>query len=91
MKRAVALLGFVMSAVLAGLPRAGADECYKTDSQVYSCTDPAFPQCGYNPARNEWLCLARDEVMCSSTAASWYCPAGQYCNGDGSTEPKCRQ
>ena len=76
--------------VVTGASSAAADECYRTDSQVFSCSEPAFPQCGFNPARNEWLCLARDEVMCSSTAASWYCPAGQYCNGDGTTAPKCR-
>ena len=79
-----------LSSELAATSGAKADECYRTDTQVYSCNDPAFPKCSFNPARSEWVCLARNATPCGSTVATWSCPAGKLCTGDGSTTPQCR-
>ncbi len=79
-----------LSRELAGLSGAKAEECYTANTQVYSCNDPAFPKCSLNPARSEWVCLAQNATPCGTTAATWSCPAGQLCTGDGTTTPQCR-
>jgi hypothetical protein len=83
----VTLTGAVFCAVLlVGLPQAFADKC--TDK--LACNDPASPRCAFNPSRSEWKCIPRNAVFCAAPTRSYYCQAGQNCNGDGSTQPACR-
>jgi hypothetical protein len=90
MRLIFALFGLFVTVILASSLPAKADECYRTDSQIYSCSDPAFPRCGYNPSRNEWLCLADNQKICAGRALTWACASNEDCNGDGSAAPYCR-
>ena len=89
MKHAFLFVAVALVAVPMGPSSIRANECYRTDAQVYSCDDPAFPICGFNPSRNEWLCIATDQILCAAIALTYPCPANQRCNGDGSAPPYC--
>lgn len=54
-----------------------------------SCDDPAFPQCVFNPSRNESTCCGPNQTGCASPYRTYCCPPGRSCYGDGSSAPYC--
>jgi hypothetical protein len=52
----------------------------------YVCDDPAFPQLLCNYIRCETLCIPARANGCISEYATWYCPEGHDCRGDGSRD-----
>jgi hypothetical protein len=89
----VVLLLALLSMSVAGLSPALADQCTpRTQTSTgLSCKDPAFPKCQFNPARQEWKCIGRNNVACGSPYLTWNCNPGWNCNGDGRTQPLCRR
>ena len=56
-------------------------------AQSCSCGDsdcecpPDFPQCVFNPARQESLCCGFDAIGCGSPTLTWCCPSNTSCSG----------
>lgn len=89
-RKVLSIIGrtFVFTLAATMIPKAawGACNCF---DEGCSCSDPAFPQCVYNPGRNESTCCGRDAVGCAAPYLTYCCPPGTSCYGDGSGAPYC--
>jgi hypothetical protein len=56
-------------------------------AQACNCGDegcdcpPDFPQCVFNPARQESICCGFDAIGCGSPTLTWCCPSNTSCSG----------
>jgi hypothetical protein len=71
----------IFSAAISAFPKSAlAQDCNCFSDSDCKCP-PDFPQCVYNPTRNEAICCGPNAVGCASPSDTYCCPPGSQCYG----------
>lgn len=71
----------VFSAAITAFPRSARAQGCNCWSESDCHCPPDFPQCVYNPSRNESTCCGPNTMGCASPTLTYCCPPGSQCYG----------